>query len=116
MCDEGYFSVANLHFQYKSNATFRLRTVKCTNCSKKCSSKGNSSQVDEDDATQMETDDELGEWVDLSGQKMYNLYNDKNNVIENDEIEMNSLLILDETEKVILDGIKQSFPYFRKYK
>ena len=68
-----------------------------------------------DDARKIEKEDEIGKWVDLSGQEQYNLYKTKDSVNQNDDIELNSLLSLDETEKVVLDAIKQSFPYYRNY-
>ena len=122
--DQGYFSVANLHFHYKGNASFqkpilRAFTLKYIRClvkfcyckmfTKRCC------KIEEDNTSEIEKEDEIGEWVDLSGQEKYNLYKNINEANQNEDIEMNSLLSLDETEKAIFEMIKPSFPYYRNY-
>ena len=52
----------------------------------------------------------MGDWVDLSGQA--DTKNDYS--VEGDDSEIENLLNLDESDKIIFDQIKTSIPYYRK--
>ena len=123
--DQGYFTGANMHFQYKKTVRFRnpnlkALTTKCTTYLTKCAYEETSSgsHVKEDVTTQLENEETIGEWVDLSGQEKYNLYKHVSKFEQNgcDDVEIHSACWnLDETENLILNGITHSFPYYRDY-
>ena len=123
--DQGYFTGANMHFQYKKTVRFRspnlkALTTKCTTYLTKCAYEEtpSGSHVKEDATTQLENEKTIGEWVDLSGQEKYNLYKHVNKFKQNscDDVETYSTSWnFDETEKLILNDIKHSFPYYRDY-
>jgi len=103
--DQGYFSVVNIQFHYKKGAILRgpirqwcrekINSIACCNCCKK-------------DLLKPAL---MGDWVDLSGQA--DTKNDYS--VEGDDSEIENLLNLDESDKIIFDQIKTSIPYYRKH-
>ena len=57
----------------------------------------------------------IGEWVDLSGQEHSPDLNTNDTTDENKDVDFVVALNLNDSEKILFEEIKSSFPYYRKY-